>query len=80
VLAVRDPKTPPLKPAGIAGARKAVLQATATPSLATLVDQAPAGDDWLHEVKFDGYRIVAAVQGKRVKGQLALADHKRAKI
>ena len=29
------------------------------PELATLVDKAPAGDAWLHEIKFDGYRIGA---------------------
>jgi len=29
------------------------------PMLATLVDAAPEGDDWLHEIKFDGYRILA---------------------
>ncbi len=27
--------------------------------LAQLVDEAPEGDEWLHEQKFDGYRIVA---------------------
>jgi len=27
------------------------------PQLATLVKVAPAGDDWLHELKYDGYRI-----------------------
>src|SRR5687767_15459606 len=27
------------------------------PQLATLVKEAPAGDDWLHELKYDGYRI-----------------------
>lgn len=27
--------------------------------LAQLVDEPPSGDDWLHEQKFDGYRIVA---------------------
>jgi bifunctional non-homologous end joining protein LigD len=27
--------------------------------LATLVDEAPEGDEWLHEQKFDGYRILA---------------------
>jgi bifunctional non-homologous end joining protein LigD len=26
------------------------------PELATLVDRAPAGGEWLHEIKFDGYR------------------------
>jgi ATP-dependent DNA ligase len=24
------------------------------PQLARLVDEAPAGDDWLHEIKYDG--------------------------
>ena len=31
------------------------------PQLATLVDEAPEGDDWLHETKFDGYRALAAL-------------------
>lgn len=29
------------------------------PELATLVDNAPSGNEWLHEIKFDGYRILA---------------------
>jgi bifunctional non-homologous end joining protein LigD len=29
------------------------------PQLTKLVKQPPAGDDWLHEIKHDGYRIVA---------------------
>ncbi|PVA11415.1 DNA ligase D [Pelagivirga sediminicola] len=31
------------------------------PQLATLVAEAPEGDDWLHETKFDGYRCLAAL-------------------
>ena len=31
------------------------------PQLATLVDEAPEGDDWVHETKFDGYRALAAL-------------------
>jgi bifunctional non-homologous end joining protein LigD len=27
------------------------------PQLATLADHAPTGDDWLHEIKVDGYRV-----------------------
>jgi bifunctional non-homologous end joining protein LigD len=27
------------------------------PMLATLVKSAPAGDGWLHEIKYDGYRL-----------------------
>jgi bifunctional non-homologous end joining protein LigD len=35
--------------------------------LATLEDAAPAGDAWLHEVKFDGYRILAFIDGGRAR-------------
>jgi len=35
--------------------------------LATLVDAAPEGTEWLHEQKFDGYRILADKQGDRVR-------------
>ena len=31
--------------------------------LATLVDTVPAGDRWLHEMKYDGYRLAVAVGG-----------------
>ena len=31
------------------------------PQLATLVDRVPQGDDWLHELKFDGYRILCRI-------------------
>lgn len=31
------------------------------PQLATLVAEAPDGDDWLHEIKFDGYRCLVAL-------------------
>jgi bifunctional non-homologous end joining protein LigD len=33
--------------------------------LATLVDTAPPSDSWIHEIKLDGYRLVARVDGKR---------------
>jgi bifunctional non-homologous end joining protein LigD len=33
------------------------------PQLATLTDDAPDGPDWLHEMKFDGYRCLVAVGG-----------------
>ncbi|MBZ9989614.1 DNA ligase D [Mesorhizobium sp. BH1-1-5] len=37
------------------------------PQLATLEKEAPAGEDWLHEVKFDGYRMQAQIQGSEVR-------------
>ena len=36
------------------------------PQLALLVDEAPAGDDWLHELKLDGYRIGLTIHRGRV--------------
>jgi bifunctional non-homologous end joining protein LigD len=38
-----------------------------SPALATLRSTPPSGDDWLHEVKFDGYRIEAHVDGGKVR-------------
>jgi len=35
--------------------------------LATLVDRVPTSSDWMHEIKFDGYRILAAVAGDKVR-------------
>ncbi|MEI9405250.1 DNA ligase D [Mesorhizobium argentiipisi] len=37
------------------------------PQLATLEKEAPGGDDWLHEVKFDGYRTQAQIEGSEVR-------------
>lgn len=37
------------------------------PALATHAEIAPKGDAWIHEIKYDGYRIQAAVSGDSVK-------------
>lgn len=37
------------------------------PELATLVDAAPAGDDWVHEIKLDGYRVLARLDHGEVQ-------------
>ncbi|MGE0740048.1 MAG: DNA ligase D [Hyphomonadaceae bacterium] len=37
------------------------------PALATRAEKAPASDAWIHEIKYDGYRIQAAVSGDSVK-------------
>ncbi|RDE09708.1 DNA ligase D [Pelagibacterium lacus] len=37
------------------------------PQLATLVDGVPVGKDWLFEMKYDGYRCIAAIAGDAVK-------------
>src|SRR6201993_3126910 len=37
------------------------------PQLSKLVNEAPAGPDWLHEIKFDGYRMHARLDAGRVQ-------------
>ncbi len=52
---------------GLPGARRRAFPARLQPQLATLVTEAPAGDDWIHEIKHDGYRLLAFKEGKRVR-------------
>jgi hypothetical protein len=40
-----------------AAAEKSEMPGFIKPQLATLKARAPLGDQWLHEVKFDGYRV-----------------------
>jgi len=42
-----------------AGAPRASFPKALSPMLATLVDTTVAGDDWLYEIKWDGYRAMA---------------------
>ncbi len=52
----------PLAAADIPGARAAAAPALVAPELATLVARSPSGDAWLHEIKFDGYRIMCRLE------------------
>lgn len=36
------------------------------PQLAQLVDRPPKGDDWVHEIKFDGYRIQCHIENAKI--------------
>ncbi len=49
------------------GSRKAKLPVFVTPQLATLVKEPPTGQQWLHELKFDGYRMLSRLEGGRVQ-------------
>ena len=50
------------------GAVAASLPEKFAPELATLVEQAPADpEDWVFEIKFDGYRMLARVENGKVK-------------
>ncbi|MDP9056324.1 MAG: DNA ligase D [Pseudomonadota bacterium] len=46
---------------------KAALPIFHEPQLATLVDAVPAGNGWMHEIKFDGYRALVAASGDDVR-------------
>jgi len=52
---------------GMRGARKGILPPFVEPCLATLVEHAPAGGEWVHEIKLDGYRLQARVDGGKIK-------------
>jgi bifunctional non-homologous end joining protein LigD len=51
--------------ASVEGARKAPMPEQLQPELATLVDAVPDGDEWLHEIKYDGYRMLTRIEGGR---------------
>lgn len=48
-------------------ALKAPLPAFVPPSLATLSDKPPDSGNWVHEIKFDGYRLQARLDRGKVK-------------
>jgi bifunctional non-homologous end joining protein LigD len=43
------------------------MPAFCEPMLATLVETAPEGKDWLYEIKYDGYRALIAADGAQVR-------------
>ncbi len=51
----------------LSGARKAAMPEFVPPQLATLIDKPPKGDEWLHELKFDGYRLLCHLQRGHVR-------------
>jgi bifunctional non-homologous end joining protein LigD len=58
------------KPAGCPGSLAAISSSLRLPralQLATLVDEPPEGPEWLHEQKFDGYRILAVIDDGDVR-------------
>jgi len=52
----------------LSGAKPGPFPGFVKPQLATLKGHVPAGNGWLHEIKFDGYRI----QGHLIEGRPAL--------
>src|SRR5687767_3170400 len=54
--------------AALTGAKKAAIaDAAFAPQLAKLGDRPPEGADWLHEIKWDGYRLVAVIRNGKAR-------------
>ena len=53
--------------ADLAGAVRGPLPRTQPLALAMIVEAPPEGDEWLHEIKHDGYRIVARIEEGEVR-------------
>jgi bifunctional non-homologous end joining protein LigD len=51
----------------LASAPRASLPAFVAPCLATLADKPPDTDNWVHEIKFDGYRMQARVDRGKIR-------------
>ncbi|WP_267553099.1 DNA ligase D [Rhizobium rhizogenes] len=60
-------KSRSIDPTSLKGARKATLPPFVEPALATLVSKPPLGSRWLHEIKFDGYRLEVRIEAGHVK-------------
>jgi bifunctional non-homologous end joining protein LigD len=56
------PKADTPSPSHLSGVVRKKLPDSFEPQLATLVDAPPGRGKWIHELKFDGYRIVARVE------------------
>jgi bifunctional non-homologous end joining protein LigD len=47
--------------------RRGKLLVSQDVELATLVDAAPLGEEWLHEIKFDGYRMLCRLSNGKAR-------------
>lgn len=61
-----EPATKPARGAS-AGKREPLAPGPFAPELCRLQTSAPTGDDWLHEAKWDGYRLLATVRAGKAK-------------
>jgi bifunctional non-homologous end joining protein LigD len=46
--------------------RKSLFPGFISPALATLTSKPPVGPEWLHEVKFDGYRVQVHIHAETI--------------
>jgi bifunctional non-homologous end joining protein LigD len=55
------------RPKPPAGGIKATYPGFIEPALATSIDKVPSGERWVHEIKFDGYRVQVHLRDAVVK-------------
>jgi bifunctional non-homologous end joining protein LigD len=60
-------RAPDFDPASLKGAKQAKAIPKLAPQLAKPVEHVPPGEDWLHEIKFDGYRMLAHMRRGTVR-------------
>jgi bifunctional non-homologous end joining protein LigD len=60
------PSAGALDPSAIEGASESPMPGFVEPMLATLSKTPPSGERWLHEIKFDGYRLQAHIEDGKV--------------
>jgi len=65
--AASPPPTPSSQPRAASRAKVGKLPAFRDVQLATLVDHVPAGNAWLHEMKYDGYRCLLSIGGGKAR-------------
>ena len=56
-----------VRPSALPGALKAPLPEQVRPQLATPSARVPEGEEWLHEIKLDGYRTLARLEAGAVR-------------
>ena len=67
IAAGKDGVRPKSGPTKSRTKKSAPLPKYRKPQLATLVDDVPPGNRWMHEIKFDGYRALVAVRGREAR-------------
>jgi bifunctional non-homologous end joining protein LigD len=55
------------RPKPPAGATKANYPGFIEPALASSIERVPSGERWIHEIKFDGYRVQLHIANERIQ-------------
>jgi len=58
-------RKPVIDPATVRKAKTGAMPDWIEPCLPSTVEKAPAGDGWVHEIKYDGYRVQARIENGR---------------